>query len=310
MAQEGSGAPNGRELLVVANAAAGGAQEEAVGAALAVLRQAGRVQVARTSSATELDDVLRASGPGRRLVVVGGDGSVHAVVNALARAGRLAPEDPLGVVPLGTGNDLARCLGLPLDPEEAARCVLHGRPRNLDVLAEDDGALVVNAVHVGVGASAAEAAQAWKRRLGAAGYALGSALAGVREAGWRLRVEVDGRELADGGERLLMVGVGIGTSIGGGAPLAPHADPGDGLADVVLAAATGPLARVAYGIALREGGHVDRDDVEAVRGRQVLVEAAAPEDAFGTNADGELAGPFTRRSWTLRAGAWSCLVPA
>lgn len=317
-----------RDLLVVTNAAAGGAQDDAVQAALAVLRSATRVRVATTADAGEVERVLAGRTPDERVVIVGGDGSVHTVVNALDRLGRLSPADPVGVVPLGTGNDLARCLGLPLEPAQAAHVVLGGRPRSLDVLVDDDGGLVVNAVHAGVGASAAEAAQTWKERLGAAGYVVGSALAGAREAGWRLRVEVDGRELpgaTDGGDgdddgdggagderagdRLLMVGLGIGTSIGGGAPLAPGAEPDDGLVDVVVVAATGPLARVGYAVALREGDHVERDDVQAVRGREVLVEACAAEDAFGTNADGELAGPFTRRRWTVRPGAWCCLVP-
>jgi diacylglycerol kinase family enzyme len=310
--QEGSVPPAARDLLVVTNAAAGGAQDDAVQAALAVLHSGARVRVAATAEAAEVEAVLASRAPGEGVVVVGGDGSVHAVVNALDRLGRLSPDDPVGLVPLGTGNDLARCLGLPLEPEQAGRVVLTGRPRPLDLLVDDDGGLVVNAVHAGVGASAAEAAQAWKERLGAAGYVVGSALAGVREPGWRLRVEVDGRELTaqdDGDDRLLMVGLGIGRSIGGGALLAPDADPDDGLVDVVLAAATGPLARVGYAVALRAGDHVERDDVEALRGREVLVTAAETGEEFGTNADGELAGPFLRRHWTVRPRAWSCLVP-
>ncbi|HEU4674370.1 MAG TPA: diacylglycerol kinase family protein [Motilibacteraceae bacterium] len=313
MTQEGSVPPAARDLLVVTNAAAGGAQDDAVQAALEVLRAGARVRVEATAGPAEVETVVASRAPGERVVVVGGDGSVHTVVEALDRLGGLSPSDPVGVVPLGTGNDLARCLGLPLEPEQAARVVLTGRPRPLDVLVDDDGGLVVNAVHAGVGASAAEAAQAWKERLGAAGYAVGSALAGVREAGWRLRVLVDGRELAAGStgadDRLLMVGLGIGRSIGGGALLAPDAEPDDGLVDVVLVGATGPLARVGYAVALRAGDHVERDDVEALRGREVVLTAAGPGEEFGTNADGELAGPFTRRRWTVRPAAWSCLVP-
>ncbi|MGN6331632.1 MAG: diacylglycerol/lipid kinase family protein [Motilibacteraceae bacterium] len=313
MTQEGSVPPAARDLLVVTNAAAGGADDAAVQAVLEVLRTGANVRVEATAEPGELESLLASRATGERVVAVGGDGSVHAVVDALERLGRLSPEDPVGVVPLGTGNDLARCLGLPLEPARAARVVLTGRPRTLDVLVDDDGGLVVNAVHAGVGASAAEAAQVWKERLGAAGYVVGSALAGARERGWRLQVLVDGREVsgssADADDRLLMVGLGIGRSIGGGALLTPDAEPDDGLVDVVLAAATGPLARVGYAVALRAGDHVDRDDVEALRGREVVVTAAGPGEEFGTNADGELAGPFTRRRWTVRPAAWSCLVP-
>ena len=64
----------------------------------------------------------------RRIVVAGGDGSLHAVVAALHRRNDLA-DAVLGLIPLGTGNDFARCMGIPLDPEEAARVILDGEVR-------------------------------------------------------------------------------------------------------------------------------------------------------------------------------------
>ena len=81
-----------------------------------------------------------------------------------------------------------------------------------------------------------------------------------------------------------MVGVANGRTIGGGAELAPDAAPDDGLLDVVVATSTGPLARVRLRDALREGEHVERDDVLVVRGRSVTVTG----EAFPVNADGEL----------------------
>ena len=65
---------------------------------------------------------------------------------------------------------------------------------------------MVNAVHVGVGADAAAAAGRLKPRLGPLAYPLGALAAGVRSTGWRLRVVVDGRVVADGHRRSLMVG--------------------------------------------------------------------------------------------------------
>jgi diacylglycerol kinase family enzyme len=109
-------------LLVVVNGAAGSADDEPVEAALAVLRGGADVEVAATSSSDELDDVVR-SLDGRRPVVMGGDGSLHAVAAALDRAGVLGAQ-PVGLIACGTGNDLARTLGLPLDPEDGARVVL------------------------------------------------------------------------------------------------------------------------------------------------------------------------------------------
>jgi diacylglycerol kinase family enzyme len=291
---------------VICNGAAGSCSDDAVQQAAAVLREHADVRVASTGSAEELVALLADKPADERIVVAGGDGSLHAIATALHRAGRLDPAEPVGVLPLGTGNDLARCLGIPLDPAAAAEVVRTGAPRRLDVLTCGDGnGLVVNAAHAGIGAEAAREAGNWKERMGAAGYAVGSALAGIKGGGWRLRVEVDGRVLADGSEPVLMVGVGVGTTIGGGAPLTPDAVPDDGLADVVVSASTGAMARLGYALDLRDGDHVERDDVVTARGRQVRVSG----EPFRTNTDGEVGGPYEERTWTVLPGAWSLLAP-
>lgn len=291
-------------LLVVTNAAAGSTDDERVDAALAVLREAADVRVDTCADAGDLDRLLDGLSD-RTLVLAGGDGSVHTAVATLHRRGELSPNRPLALLPLGTGNDLARTLGIPLDPAEAARALLTGRPRPLDLLVDDTGGVVVNAVHMGIGAEAAEKAGALKERLGKAAYAVGSVLAGAGSTGWDLRVEVDGEPLHTD-EPVLMVGVANGRTIGGGAELAPDAVPDDGLLDVVVATSTGPLARLGFGVALREGGHVEREDVVAVRGRTVTVTG----EPFPLNADGELDGPVDRRTWTVQPGAWAVLVGA
>jgi YegS/Rv2252/BmrU family lipid kinase len=290
-------------LLVVTNEAAGGTADEQVDAALAVLRSATDV---RREVCREPDDLGRLlAGLGERgLVVVGGDGSVHTAVATLLARGELSAGRPIGLIPLGTGNDLARTLGIPLDAAAAARALLASRPRPLDLVVDDVGGVVVNAVHLGVGAEAAEKASALKDRLGRAAYAVGSVAAGAGATGWHLQVVVDG-VLVDVDREALMVAVANGRTIGGGAPLAPDASPDDGLVDVVVATSTGPLARLGFGVALKDGEHVERDDVTTVRGRTVTVTG----DPFPVNADGELTGPIGSRTWTVRPGAWSLVVP-
>ncbi|WP_341359753.1 YegS/Rv2252/BmrU family lipid kinase [Georgenia sp. M64] len=292
--------------LVLANAAAGSADDEAVTAALAVLREGGEVEVVTPDDPAELRRAL-AGAEGRDVVIMGGDGSIHACLDTLARLGTTADVGPFAVVPLGTGNDLARGLGLPLDAEAAARVALTGRTRSLDLLVDDDGAVVVNAVHAGVGAEAAAKAEGLKKVLGPAAYPLGALRAGTGVTGWRLRITVDGTVLHEGD--VLMVTVGLGSSIGGGTEVAPDAEPDDGLADVVVATATGPLARAGYARDLRHGEHLGREDVVLARGTEVRVEAVGPEDAFRTNADGEVTGPHTSRTWRVVPGAWRCRVP-
>jgi diacylglycerol kinase family enzyme len=304
-----SGTPG---LLLVVNRAAGTAEDDAVEAAVRTLRAGADTEVVATGSAAELDTAIAAR-DGRRVVVLGGDGSVHAVVRALDRAGALDPAEPVGIVARGTGNDLARTLGLPLEPDAGAAAVLAGRPRPLDLLDDDAGGLVVNAVHAGVGGRAGAQADRLKERLGVVAYPVGAALAGVSSPGWPLRIEVDGRVArhpvegwaADGTREVLMLGVCTGRSIGGGTPLAPSAEPDDGLADVVVSVATGPVARAAFAAALTDGDHVERPDVLVLRGRRVSI-TGGPVDL---DADGEVEEDVPARTWRVRRHGWSVLVP-
>lgn len=301
-----------QQLLVVVNRAAGTTDDDAVQTASAALRAGADVRVVATADAEELRRAVKGRGD-RRLVVVGGDGSVHAAVAALDAVGDLAAAEPIGIIPRGTGNDLAQALGLPLDPAESAAVVLGGTPRRLDLLRDDTGGLVVNAVHLGAGARASAEAARFKERLGSAAYPLGAVLAGATAAGWQLRVEVDGRVVElpaddrrlDGSTAVLMVGVCNGPTIGGATPLAPDARPDDGLLDVVVSTATGPLARAAFATSLTSGRHVERDDVVVVRGREVTV-AGGPVELV---ADGELEEGVERRTWRVEPRAWSVLVP-
>ena len=289
---------------MVTNASAGSTDDERVESALAVLRTSADVRVEACSDPADLGRIL-AGRDGRTPVLIGGDGSVHTAVAALRGRGELSPDVPLGLVPLGTGNDLARTLGIPLDPADAARALLTARVRALDLIVDDAGGVVVNVVHLGVGAEAAQRAGALKDRMGKAAYAVGGVLAGATATGWDLSISVDGSAVETDGP-VLMVGIANGRTIGGGAELAPDAVPDDGLLDVVVATSTGPLARLGFGVALRDGEHVDREDVLAVRGRTVTVSG----EAFPLNADGELDGPVSSRTWTVQPRAWSMLVPA
>jgi YegS/Rv2252/BmrU family lipid kinase len=292
-----------RRLLVVTNAAAGSTDDDRVAAAISVLESAADVRVEQCAEPGDLDRVLDGR-DGRTVVLVGGDGSVHTAVDALRRRGELSPGEPLGLVPLGTGNDLARTLGIPLEPADAAQALLDGSARPLDLLVDDQDGVVVNVVHLGVGAEAAEKATGLKDRLGKAAYPVGSVLAATGPTGWDLRVEVDGSVVEVDGPALMVV-VANGRTIGGGADIAPDAAPDDGLLDVVVATSTGPLARLGFGVALREGEHVERDDVTTRRGSTVTVSG----QSFPLNADGELDGPVASRTWRVEPGAWALLVP-
>jgi YegS/Rv2252/BmrU family lipid kinase len=300
-------------ILVITNSDAGSADDERLESALAVLRERASVEVCGTSNPGELDGVLHRAGS-RRIVVAGGDGSLHAVVAALHRRQELKGA-VVGLLPLGTGNDFARGIGLPLDPEEAARVVLRDKPRPMDLLLDEVGEVVVNSVHVGAGAEASKRGAGVKERLGRIGvgklnlgklgYPIGALMTAAAPATVRLRVEVDGDVVCDLADPVLMVAVGNGRSVGGGADLLPDADPTDGCLDVLVSRSTGPLARLLYAARLGFATHQHREDVHTYRGSTVWVTGGP----FWCSADGEVYGPERRRTWRVEPGAYRFLLP-
>lgn len=289
---------------LVVNGAAANADHDAAAVAAETLRSGGvRAVVHTTDDEDALDDVIAAVDGDDVLVVCGGDGSVHVAVERTRACGRLSATS-LAVIPMGTGNDLAGSLGIPADPQDAARAILAGRASPLDLITDDRDRLCVNGLHAGIGVEAADRAQGMKDRLGDGAYVLGALSAGMRAQDWDVEVLVDGRPLrpdATDDGRVLLVAVMNAPTVGGGTPIAPGAELDDGLLDVVVTTATGPAARAAFGVALTQGSHLDRDDVASGRGREVRIHG----QPIPFNIDGELEeeGSSDRR-FRIEPGAW------
>ena len=266
-----------------------------------------------TSNPGELNSALHRAGS-RRIIVAGGDGSLHAVVTTLYRRNDLK-NAVLGILPLGTGNDFARTNEIPLEIEEAAEVLVSGNPRAMDLVVDEVGEIVVNNVHAGAGAQAGRRGAKWKDRLhalgvgkvnlGKLGYPIGALSAAVKPPFIRVRVEVDGEVVVDLDQPILMVAVGNGAHVGGGTELTPYADPSDGKVDVMVSRSIGPLARLGYGAKLVTGRHPERDDVTYLRGSTVSVSG----EEFWCSADGEIYGPERHRSWRVEPAAYSLVVP-
>ncbi len=162
------------------------------------------------------------------VVAAGGDGTVRSVVTALTGTGV-----PLALLPFGTGNLLARNLGIPLEVEAAAAVAASGATRALDVGQAPDGECF--AVMAGAGFDAAmlrDAPHRTKAWLGWSAYVL-SGLRQLRRAGARFEVELDGEVLVRTARGVLIGNVG---ELQGGIRLLPLADPTDGLLDVAVLA--------------------------------------------------------------------------
>jgi diacylglycerol kinase (ATP) len=302
-------------LLVITNSDAGSADETALTAALGVLRGSTSVEVAATGDPGELDGALHRAGS-RRVVVAGGDGSLHAVLAALHRRHELGLDRVLGLLPLGTGNDFARTLGIPLEPVAAARALVAGVVRPMDLLVDEVGRIVVNQVHLGAGAEAGRRGAPWKERLGSIGvgpvnlgrlgYPIGALLSAVDPPVLRLHVEADGEVVNDVDQPVLMVALGNGATVGGGLELTPDADPADGRIDVMIARPRGTAARLAYAVRLPLGSHAQHEDVVTLRARSVSVSGTE----FWCSADGEILGPERHHTWRVEPAAYSMIVPA
>jgi len=225
------------------------------------------------------------------LVVVGGDGLVHAAVEAVA-----GTPTALGIVPAGTGNDIARGLDLPLDDpalavQRVSAALREGRVRAVDAVrvrsADGDG-WFASILASGVDALITERANAWRWPPGPSRYTLATIteLARVRAVG--LRVVLDGERVLD--VDALLVAVANTRSYGGGLQMAPDADPTDGLLDVVVVDRLPALRALTVFPRVRAGGHLSHPAVHVHRARTVRLELRGGSASPRPHADGEPTG--------------------
>lgn len=228
----------------------------------------------------------------QRLVVAGGDGSVGVAAEAAARAGV-----PLAVVPVGTANDFARALELPLDPTEACRLAVHGEKTRLLELAWIEDRPFVNLASAGLSPVAADKAQGLKRVLGALAYPVGALRAGLGADPVACRVSCDGRPLFEGSA--WQVSVAVTGAFGGGAGV--EADPSDGVFDVVVIEAGSRARLVLHAYGLRMQKVESQRGVHKARGRNVEVRT---DGQTGFNVDGERVD-LDRARFRIRQGAFA-----
>jgi diacylglycerol kinase (ATP) len=221
-------------------------------------------------------------------VAVGGDGTVHQALQAVA--GRPVG---LGVIPAGTGNDFADGVGVPKDPlgaaDAVAAAVRADRSRGVDLARltgpTGDVRWFGAVLAAGFDAIVNERANRMRWPRGPRRYDLAIVLELARVRSRRYGLEIDGVDHSFTG---VLVAVGNCPSYGGGLRICPAADPADGLLDVVVAAPLGRAGLIRLKPRLRRGTHVTDRRVTSYRGRRVRIEA---KDIVGY-ADGERIGPL------------------
>jgi YegS/Rv2252/BmrU family lipid kinase len=216
-----------------------------------------------------------------RVLVVGGDGSVHEVTNGILNA-RTAHRPLLSVVPVGTGNDFAKLVGTAgLRPREAVRRLAKGTPARFDVGQAWDE-YFVNTLGVGLDAEVTKHLRNVKRLRGTLAY--GKALLGALGTYDDIELEVEvGNDRFTG--KWLLVAVGIGAVEGGGFNLMPSARPDDGLLDICAIRPTPLLKLLTLIPSVMMGTHTSDQRCWTGRGTEVRFKGTGP---LTIHADGEL----------------------
>ncbi|KQY59280.1 sphingosine kinase [Aeromicrobium sp. Root495] len=293
--------PETSHVALVVNPASGRRQGESVATqALERLRAHG-LEVTRVTShdapsaAAGLAELLDQGVS--QVVVVGGDGALHAVLPQL-----LAAQATVGLLPAGTGNDTARALGIPHgDPDAAIDVLLAGNVRALDVIETPD-APVLTVVASGFDSRVNERANAMTWPRGQLKYNI-AMLAELRSfTPIPFTITLDGRRIE---REVMLVAVGNGPSFGGGLRICEGAVMDDGLLDVVIINPVSKAKLVRVFPRLYRGTHVGLPEVEIHQVRRVELEAQDVV-AYG---DGERLGPLPLTA-EVRPGALRVIVPA
>lgn len=232
-----------------------------------------------------------------RVIVGGGDGTLNAAVQVLAEVGL-----PLGIIPLGTANNLARTLGIPFDVEGACEVIAQGQRRRIDLGRVNDRYFCTTA-SLGLSVQITEELSAEaKRRWGPVAYAL-TAFRVIRRAHpFHADLAWDGRTRHT---RTVQIVVGNGHHYGAALAVAEDAAIDDARLDLYSLETNHWWELLTLAPSLKRGTHGDRPEVEALRARAFTIRTRAP---MPIDLDGEL-GAETPAEFRVIPRALEVFVP-
>ena len=269
-----------RFALLVNPAAAGGRALEALPRVHATLDALGAQH--RTITTRSIDhayqEATKAAAATETVVALGGDGLLRPLAGALKGS-----ESALAIVPCGRGNDLARVLGIPDEPEEAARVAVEGEERLLDV-ANIEGTPYMGIASFGFDSDANRIANEAKRVKGNAVYVYAAlrALASWKPASFTVAVDGERHDYTG-----YTVAVGNSKAYGGGMLILPMAELDDGKLDVIVCKQVGRLRFLRDLPKVYRGTHMHLPYTEFLRGEEIEVSSSRP---FVIYADGDPIG--------------------
>jgi diacylglycerol kinase (ATP) len=267
-----------RRALLLINPSAGRAGDE-LGAAIARLGTLGvELAGAPVDGVERFDDALADAASTAELVIVaGGDGTLHHALGGVLAAGL-----PLGILPFGTANNVARTLALPQDPVSAVEAIGRGDTRRIDV-GRVNGRPFLTTASMGLSVAITEALDpAAKRRFGALAYALAAARVLRRARPFHATIRWDEGRLRS---RSVQVVVGNGRYYGSALPVAPDAAIDDYALDLYSIEVRHWWKLLGLAPKLHRGRQGKHRDVTALRARWIEIETSHP---MAIDADGEL----------------------
>jgi YegS/Rv2252/BmrU family lipid kinase len=267
----------------------------------AALRASGiRHELALTTCTGHARDIALARGRDfERVLALGGDGTAGDVIAGLAHSGI-----PVGVLPGGTGNLLARALRIPLDPVAAARALVRAPPAVFDVGRFDDGRCLTFAAGVGIDAMMVAGAPAeLKRRLGVLTYFVSGTRAALSRPNFRLRAVIDGTALETDAWTVFIAN--FGEVLGGLMHLGPGISPHDGRLDLCVFSPVTVADAVAVAWRLFRNDFRPHRCMRFVQGSEIALSTEPPRPL---QSDGELIGSTPVRI-RVEPGAATLLVP-
>ncbi len=287
-----------KRLLVVANPNAS-AVKQRLGVALGALYEAGfDLDVRQPGGRDELGEQIRAEAGGVDAVLVaGGDGTINAALTALIEAGK-----PVGVLPLGTANDLALTLGIPTDPIEAVSVLKDGHTRKVDV-GRVNGVGFLNVASIGLSVKVAERQDAKRKQQWRVLSYIITTLEVLGDAD-RFEATIEcGEEKSK--VHAYQIAVGNGVHYGGGMTIAEGARIDDGLLDVYAIETRSIANLVKLAPAIRAGTHGRNPEVSVFRCASVRIETRKP---MPVNTDGEVTTE-TPADFSVERGALTIFAP-
>lgn len=305
----------GERIVVVVNpkAAAGRANKVAEVLRRALERGGIEADLRRTSAPRHAETLVRdALAEGAEgVAVMGGDGTLNEGLHGFfSPEGELLREGAwLAPLPCGTGGDFRKTVGLSKDPEAMAARLLSGRTRPLDAGwlryvthegAPAEGAFL-NVASFGIGGHVDRIVNESPKWMGGRlSFIVGSLRAMAQYRMQRVRVQVD--EGAPFEASILNLAVANGQYFGGGMHIAPGADPGDGVFEVVSLEREGALGQLGLTRALYGGRILEQEGVRHLRGARVHAEPVDPGAHVLLDVDGEAPGRLPA-TFEMRAGA-------